>query len=416
MTPGVAGRGLPERFGPLSLPSRPALVATAGVIGLLAFGYLAGPTLAQFVIGLILVLVLDPLVTWMARRGLNRGVASVLALVALAVLAFLFVAVVVTAVLQQVPEVLAAVNAFLVSIQQGIAGSDLPGPIKDAVAEVFRELRATSSSISVAAVLTALVQGTFTLLGPVVSIGMILPFFMFYVLADLPRLGRGARSIVPDQWRADVVTVAGIGVDSMATYIRVEAILMVWLGAITFLGLMALSVAVDPGLADFALFLALVAAVSELIPTFGPYIALIPALVFAATLSPAAFIAVLVLYVAIMFIEGQVLVPRIEGRRFELHPALVIVLILAMLAVIGPLGAVLAMPLAAGARDVFRYVFRRSAGMSPEDAAAPTPPAGPDGGGSLDRARPEPDAPGLDGPPPAGPAVLARVVERPLGG
>jgi predicted PurR-regulated permease PerM len=387
MTGPDAGRGLPERWLTMTMPSRPALVAAAGVIAVLVFGYLAGPTLAQFVIGLILVLVLDPLVTWLSRHGLNRGVASVIALVALGLAALVFATVVVTAVLQQGPEFLASITAFLASIRDGVAASDLPGPIKDAVADFFRELESSTSTVNVGELLGALVQGTFTLLGPIISLGMILPFFMFYVLADLPRLGRGARAVVPARWRADVVTLTGIGVDSIATYIRVEAILMVWLGAITFLGLMALSVVVDPGLADFAAFLALVAAVSELIPTFGPYIALIPALVFAATLSPAAFVAVLLLYVVIMFIEGQVLVPRIEGRRFDLHPALVIVLILAMLAVLGPLGAVLAMPLAAAGRDAFRYVFRRSAGMSPEEAAAPSPPddadRAPDAGGAA---------------------------------
>jgi hypothetical protein len=53
-----------------------------------------------------------------------------------------------------------------------------------------------------------------------------------------------------------------------------------------------------------------------------------------------------------------------------------------MLAVLGPLGAVLAMPLAAAGRDAFRYVFRRSAGLSPEEAAAPSPPE--DGEGAAE--------------------------------
>ncbi len=196
---------------------------------------------------------------------------------------------------------------------------------------------------------------------------------MFYVLADLPRLTRGAQAMVPSRWRADVVALAAIAGDNMGTYIRAEAVLMAWVGAMTFLGLTALGFVVDPQISEFAVFLALVAAVAELIPTFGPYIALIPALVFAATVSPVAVVAVLLLYVVIMFVEGQVLVPRIEGKKFDLHPAIVIVLILCALALIGPLGAVLALPLAAAARDAFRYVFRRSAGLTPDEAAAPSP-------------------------------------------
>jgi predicted PurR-regulated permease PerM len=152
-------------------------------------------------------------------------------------------------------------------------------------------------------------------------------------------------------------------VDSFSTYIRAEALLMVLLGAITFVGLMILSVLVDSRIAGYALFLAVVAAFSELIPSFGPIIALVPALLFTASLGPTPLVAVLLLYLVIMFVEGNVLVPRIEGGRFELHPAIVIVLVLGGLALLGPLGAILAMPVASAGRDVFRYAFARASGM-----------------------------------------------------
>jgi predicted PurR-regulated permease PerM len=329
----------------------------------------AGPTLAQFVIGLILVLVLDPVVAWLSARGLNRGLAAVLAILVLGLGAFLFLAVVLRAVLEQAPAFLDAVAGFLASLRDGLAASSLPPAIKDAVADLFGQLEQGTSSIDLRAVTAAMAQGVFALLGPIVSMGLVLPFFMFYVLADLPRITHRAILVVPAQWRADVVQVAGIGARSLTTYIHTEAILMAWLGGLTFLGLVVLGVVVDARIADFAVFLAVVAAVSELVPTFGPYIALIPALVFAATIGPAALVAVLALYMVIMFVEGQVLVPRIQGSQFELHPALVIVLILGALAVIGPLGAVLAIPIAAAARDSFGYVFRRSTGLSPAVAA-----------------------------------------------
>jgi hypothetical protein len=54
-------------------------------------------------------------------------------------------------------------------------------------------------------------------------------------------------------------------------------------------------------------------------------------------------VATLILYLIIMFIEGQILVPTIEGKQFEIHPAWVLVLILVGLALVGPLGAILAL-------------------------------------------------------------------------
>jgi len=76
-------------------------------------------------------------------------------------------------------------------------------------------------------------------------------------------------------------------------------------------------------------------------------------------------VATLILYLGIMFLEGRVLVPTIEGKQFEIHPAWVLVLILVGLALVGPLGAVLALPVAAATRDVYTYVFRRAAGLEP---------------------------------------------------
>ena len=74
------------------------------------------------------------------------------------------------------------------------------------------------------------------------------------------------------------------------------------------------------------------------------------------------------LYVLISFIEGNVMVPAIEGRSFALRPAVVAPVITIGLALGGAFGAVLAMPAASAARDIYLYLFRRAAGASPSVA------------------------------------------------
>jgi hypothetical protein len=56
-----------------------------------------------------------------------------------------------------------------------------------------------------------------------------------------------------------------------------------------------------------------------------------------------------------------------------------LVLVLTGLALLGPLGAILALPVAAAGRDVFAYVFRRAAGLQPNPALAAAPGAPPVG-------------------------------------
>ena len=106
----------------------------------------------------------------------------------------------------------------------------------------------------------------------------------------------------------------------------------------------------------------------ELIPNFGPYLGMIPAIVVALSISPTCVLLVVILYVAVAFLEGQVLVPIIQGKGTSLHPGWIMLLILSGMAIWGVLGAIVAVPVAITARDVYRYVFRRAAGESPAQA------------------------------------------------
>ncbi len=354
---------LVKRFPLLTAPSRAAVVAGIGAAIIAVLMYLVGETLATFVIGLILILVLDPFVTWLTARGLTRPLATIAGIGVLALVVFSFGYIVVAAMLRQGPAFLQAIGSSLASMQDWATTSSLPDPIKDGIATILVRRDQAAASIDIGAIVQGVIAPISGLLGPVVGMVLVLPFFMFYVLSDRPHLVEAFYGSVAPPWRPDVIHVVRISVGSFVTYVQAEALLMVALGTITFLGLILLGVLVDPRIADYALFLALIAAFSELIPTFGPYIALIPALIFTATLGVGPVLAVLLLYILIMFLEGNVLVPRIEGGKFALHPAFVIVLVLAGFALIGPLGAVLAMPVAAAGRDIFRYVFARASGM-----------------------------------------------------
>jgi predicted PurR-regulated permease PerM len=213
-----------------------------------------------------------------------------------------------------------------------------------------------------------------------------LPFFLFYVLAGRPALAHAITEALPSPWMTDVQVVIRLGLESGGTYVRAEAIVAAILGGLTWLALMAFSVLIDPAFGEVALLLAIIAAFSELIPNFGPWIAAIPAVLFALTISPAATVATILLYIVLMFIEGQVLVPKIEGGAFSFHPAVVLFIVVAGIALLGLLGAILALPVTAWLWRSVKYAFRRTTGLPAgmETALGSSPPAGP--------ADPEPEA------------------------
>jgi predicted PurR-regulated permease PerM len=96
----------------------------------------------------------------------------------------------------------------------------------------------------------------------------------------------------------------------------------------------------------FALTLALVAALTEAIPYIGPWLGAIPAVIIAFLQSPTLALLVIILYVVIQQVENVLLTPNIMHRAVGLDPLVIIVILLIGGKLAGPLGMILAVPLA----------------------------------------------------------------------
>jgi predicted PurR-regulated permease PerM len=346
---------------PLRLPSRPALVVAIAAAVVAVLAYMVGEALAAFVVAGVLVVLVDPLVGRLARWGVPRALAAIIGIALVIVIVIAFLLIVFRAIVEQGIAFVSQIPDWVDSFVGWYETANLAPEVRAVLDQVIADVAEAIAAIDYAAIILGFVSSILGIVGSVLGL-LAIPFFMFFVLADRPRLVRSLQTSIPGTWRGDLLAIGRIGLGSLATYFRAEAILVVVLFGITFLGLMGLSILVDDRIAEFALFLAVVAGFSELIPMFGPYIAFIPAFLFGLTLGPEALLGIVVLYLIIMFLEGQVLVPTIEGKSFAIHPAAVLVLILAGLALLGPLGAILALPVAAAGRDIFRYTYRRSAG------------------------------------------------------
>ncbi|MGD9563652.1 MAG: AI-2E family transporter [Pyrinomonadaceae bacterium] len=125
---------------------------------------------------------------------------------------------------------------------------------------------------------------------------------------------------------------------------------MVFIGLLTWIGLSLLGV-------PLALALGLIAGLLSFIPNFGPIISALPAILLGFVESPMQGLYVLILYVGIQLIESNLVTPFIERETVELPPALTIVFQLALAALVGGLGLVLATPLLAVLIVVVQMVY-----------------------------------------------------------
>lgn len=123
----------------------------------------------------------------------------------------------------------------------------------------------------------------------------------------------------------------------LGAWVRGELALMLIIAVFTYIGLRILGI-------NFALPLALLAGILEIVPNIGPIVAAVPAIIIGFTISPIMGGAVAALYFLIQQLENSVIVPKVMERSVGLSPLIVLLAIGIGLEFGGIMGAVLAVP------------------------------------------------------------------------
>jgi predicted PurR-regulated permease PerM len=364
------------RFAALS-PRVAVLIAAAVVLGIVL--WMARDAVRPFVVGLLLVYLLEPPVRWLVRRGVRRTLA-ILLVYAVAIVAIVeVVSLTLTPLinefvrfLQDLPGLAGQLQLQLDRLSEIYARLQLPEAVRDWIDSMIAGIGQGDGGppdIDVSLFFPVL-TGAGSVIGAIFGY-LLLPVWVFYLLKDRQVLtGRLDRSL-PAAWRFDVWAVLRIGKRVFGQWVRAQLVLGITVGLFTFIGLLLLSRFVDPVFGRYAILLSVTAGILELLPIIGPIIAAVPAVLLAATAGVEPVVAALILYTLVQQIENNVLVPKIQGDAVEMHPAAVMFAIIIGGALAGLLGAILALPVTAAARDVVRYLFRRaSPDASPAVAAS----------------------------------------------
>jgi len=365
--------------GDLPVPSRRLLVLFAGLAVVSVIFWFGRDILAPFVVGILIVYLLDPLVERLARvtvagRRMPRALlillvylAATLILVELALLVIGPLVEQVRALVKDGPGYVEDLNARLDELLGWWNRLDLPADVKEAIDEAVADVLQNLGAL-IPSILRPVFSSVLGFVGSVFGY-LIIPVWTFWILKDRPLIVRGFDRAVPEAWRADTWATLGIVRRVFGSWIRGQLILGLVVGVGTFIGLMVLGTFVDPVFSRYAVLLAVIAGVLELLPVIGPIIAAVPAVLLGATAGVPGIVAALLLYFAIQQIENTLLVPKIQGDATDLHPAVVIFSLILGGAIAGLLGAILALPIAATLRDLYVYAFRRAGGMTPAEAA-----------------------------------------------
>ena len=365
----IAGPGETDRrLAPLS-PRVAVLLVAAIVVGLIL--WMGRDAVRPFIIGLLLVYLLDPPVRWLARHRVPRPLAIILVYVAVVVAVVEFLNLTLAPLVAEIqrfiadlPRLAEQFDAQLQRLAEVYAGLNLPPGVREWIDGGIATLSEGDAGFD-PGILLPVVSGAGSFVGALFGY-ILLPVWAFYLLKDRVPLTRAFDRALPPAWRPDTWATIRIVERVFGQWVRAQILLGVTVAVATFAGLMLLSV-FNPIFGQYAVLLSIIAGVLELLPIIGPIIAAIPAVLLAATAGLEPTIAALVLYTFIQQVENNVLVPKIQGDATQLHPAAVMFALILGGALAGFLGAILALPVTAAFRDVVRYLFRR---MGPHDDPA----------------------------------------------
>ncbi|MER5867019.1 AI-2E family transporter [Kitasatospora sp. NPDC002040] len=314
--------------------------------------------LVMLLVAFFLSLAMEPAVDRMAARGVRRGLGTFLVFIGLAV---------------AIAGFLTALGTLLVDQVAKIAG-DLPHLVDNLIVWINRtfhqnlsldqlqekllkdkgsiEKYAQQAADNIWGVSSTLIGGLFQAF----TVGL----FTFYFTADGPRVRRTVCSLLPPAKQAEVLRAWEIALAKTGGYLYSRALLAIastiahWI-MFTVLGL--------PYAAALAVW---VGVMSQFVPTIGTYLAgALPVLV-ALTVEPTDALWVLVFVIVYQQIENYLLHPRITARTVDVHPAVAFGSVIAGAALLGAVGALIAIPVAATLQGfVGTYVRRYEVATDP---------------------------------------------------
>ena len=340
----------PER--PFGMPGRPlsqrspfyvAFVATFGV----AAAYLICQAVLKASSVLILILVaaffavgLDPVVTWLTDRGWRRSVAVGAVLLAAVGVITLFIVTAVPAITSEYNNLHKNVPKYLDRLQAR----------HDSIGDLARKVHISSNQISKALSYKGAVSLGKTILSTVVET-LTIVVLTCYFLANLPAIKRSAYRLAPRSRRARVGLLSDEILRLVGGYLLGNVITSAIAGAAMAIFLLAM------GVPD-AVFLGLLVALFDLIPMIGaPVAGVIVALIALSVSLPTAIVTV-AFTIAFRLLEDYLLSPRIMKKTVEVAPILTVVSVLIGGALLGIVGALIAVPVAAALDLIRREVFQ----------------------------------------------------------
>jgi predicted PurR-regulated permease PerM len=319
--------------------------------------WLLKPVLLPFIAGLAIAYFLNPVVDSLTRRKIPRWVGGLLVLlgfVSMAVLLVLLLAPLlqsqILALIDALPGYIVTLRAHVIPWAKHVAAKLSPDSVErlqDAAGQL-----AGSAAGWAGAVLKGLVSEGAALFN-VLALLVVTPVVAFFLLRDWPRLAEHVDAMLPRR-HYELIRATLRDIDrALSGFVRGQALVCLSLGLIYSIGLSFVGL-------KYGVTIGLIAGVLSFVPYVGSTFMLVSSLLLAIVQFDSAMPVFMVFLVFLIgqSLEGYVLTPKLVGDRIGLHPVWIIFALFAGGSLLGFVGVLIAVPVAAIAGVLVRLLFR----------------------------------------------------------
>jgi predicted PurR-regulated permease PerM len=240
-------------------------------------------------------------------------------------------------------------------LQSAKLGQDLPRVVAEILPSLNIDFRAITQDI--APITQNVVKVGFEIFNNVVGFVTVM-VFTFYFLLGRKQFDVAIKKFFGENQALKITNIILDVEEKLGNWARGQILLMIIIGVFTYIGLTLLKV-------DYALPLAVIAGLLEVVPMVGPIVSAVPAVLISFTISPLLAVSVAALYFVIQQLENHFIVPWVMKKNVGLSPVLTIVAFMVGARFEGVIGAILAIPAILVGQVIVNHVLQLKSKSTP---------------------------------------------------
>ncbi|MFT9040984.1 AI-2E family transporter [Schleiferilactobacillus harbinensis] len=327
----------------------------------------------------VLYYLMEPPVSFMQRKWhIPRVVSTLLLFVVILALVIWGLVSVIPLIQSQITQFLTAFPGYWNGLEKWIGEllqdsrfSQVTQQVENALKNVSSSWMSTVQSAAGATLLN--IGGAVGTITSVVMTIVTAPFLLFFMLKDPNGFREAMVRVVPLRWQDHLRHILTEISQSISNYITGQLTVAFWVGVMFAIGYTVIG-------QRYGVTLAILAAILNLIPYLGSFLAMIPSLLVAAMTSPQMILWVLVVFAIEQTIEQRVVSPLVVGSKMDMHPVTTLLVLLGAGGLYGLPGVLFGIPVYAIIKIIWVRIwhwFVSTSSLYEEQAQLPTPATAP---------------------------------------